>query len=72
LRGFKMRSVVHLAVDPKRAGAWIGGEGVDDLACMGDLRFGRGEAAVDDLDLIGVDGEPAYEAVAAGLAATAL
>ena len=48
MRLFKVRCVDHLAVELEGACLWLGGEGVDDLVCMLDLRGRRCEGGVDE------------------------
>ena len=67
-----MRNVDHLAVDAERPGGRIGLECGDDPARVLDLGFGRRVSAVDDRDLVGVDGEAADETVTPGAPAILL
>src|SRR5579871_2616054 len=61
-----MRDVVHLTVDPDRAGLRAGLEGRYHPTGMLDVAVRRREALIDRLDLGRMDGDPTHEAVAPG------
>ena len=66
-----MRNIIHFAVDPQRSRIGLCGKGVDDHLGFCNFRFGRREAAIDNRNLIGMDGDPASEAIASRIAAIA-
>src|SRR4051812_25285827 len=57
-------NVIHPAADGDDAGVTGGGKGIDHGLRLGNGGGARGESPIDDLDLVGVNGELGGEAVA--------